>query len=66
MMLMILIALAASFSFSSKTKKWAVLLIDGRMMNLNDEMFASATCQKTCLTEEIDDARPYRNVHGER
>lgn len=26
------------------------------MMNLNDEMFVSVRCQKSCLTEKIDDA----------
>jgi len=28
------------------------------MKNLSDEMFASVTCQRSCLTEEIDDAAP--------
>lgn len=35
-----------------------ILLNDRRIKNLSDEMFASATCQKSCLTEEIDDAAP--------
>jgi len=35
-----------------------ILLNDRRMKNLNDEMFVSATCQRDCLTEEIDDAAP--------
>lgn len=50
-------------SFLVESEKMAILLNDGRMMNLNDEMFASATCQTSCLTEKIDDAHPTAQEH---